>query len=596
MRNRLRLLLLLPLAAVGMAKAAGGPSGDMAIRPGRLVLEAPTLVCLGVRWYVSGDHNGNARVLVSYRQQGAKAWREGLPLFRVGTGPDTQEGEARLDRGEREAWPFLVGNLFAGSIFDLKPGTSYEIKLVMSDPDGGGATKVLTTSTRPVPSPPKAKRALYVVPGEGGGRGTQADPLRGLAAANAAAKAGDLILVRAGVYQGTFTTDKSGTAEAPIVWRGAEDGETVIDGGGEHRGVSANQVRHVFFQRLSIRNSQYGMVAHGASDLVVQGCHFYRNEFGFTAHNNQPLMRNFYVADNVFEGPSTWPRTKGIEDARAVQVSGEGHAICYNRIRGFGDGIDIMGSPPARAIDFYNNEISECTDDAIELDYGQSNVRAFRNHITNCFEGISTQPLYGGPAYIFRNAMYNLEYTQFKMHNNPSGALYLHNTVVKLGMPWPLYTSAEVRNAASRNNLFIGTAAEYAMEFTAPMTNCDFDYDGFGGGPFRLFAKWNERRYGSFEDFRRESPVERHAVLVDPATAFESEVLPPQDFKRQFPLGKSDLRLRAGSAAIDAGTRLPNLDDGYRGKAPDLGAYEYGDQLPHYGPRGLLAGTPGRRG
>lgn len=46
-----------------------------------------------------------------------------------------------------------------------------------------------------------------------------------------------------------------------------------------------------------------------------------------------------------------------------------------------------------------------------------------------------------------------------------------------------------------------------------------------------------------------------------------------------------DLRLIEGSKAVDAGCVLPNVTDQYRGKAPDLGAYEFGEPLPHYGPR-----------
>jgi hypothetical protein len=46
-----------------------------------------------------------------------------------------------------------------------------------------------------------------------------------------------------------------------------------------------------------------------------------------------------------------------------------------------------------------------------------------------------------------------------------------------------------------------------------------------------------------------------------------------------------DLRLKKGAAAIDAGTPLPNITDGFLGRAPDLGAYEYGAPVPHYGPR-----------
>ena len=40
-----------------------------------------------------------------------------------------------------------------------------------------------------------------------------------------------------------------------------------------------------------------------------------------------------------------------------------------------------------------------------------------------------------------------------------------------------------------------------------------------------------------------------------------------------------------GCAAIDAGAALPNINDSFSGKAPDLGAYESGRPLPHYGPR-----------
>jgi hypothetical protein len=58
----------------------------------------------------------------------------------------------------------------------------------------------------------------------------------------------------------------------------------------------------------------------------------------------------------------------------------------------------------------------------------------------------------------------------------------------------------------------------------------------------------------------------------------------PEDF---------DFRLRPGSPAIDAGVQLPTITDGFTGKAPDLGAYELGKPVPHYGPRSQPAGTPG---
>ena len=46
-----------------------------------------------------------------------------------------------------------------------------------------------------------------------------------------------------------------------------------------------------------------------------------------------------------------------------------------------------------------------------------------------------------------------------------------------------------------------------------------------------------------------------------------------------------DFRLKPGSAAVDRGIALPNVTDGFTGRAPDLGALEVGRPLPHYGPR-----------
>jgi hypothetical protein len=45
-----------------------------------------------------------------------------------------------------------------------------------------------------------------------------------------------------------------------------------------------------------------------------------------------------------------------------------------------------------------------------------------------------------------------------------------------------------------------------------------------------------------------------------------------------------DFRLKAKSAAIDKGVELPNITDGFNGRAPDLGAIEFGATPPHYGP------------
>jgi hypothetical protein len=117
------------------------------------------------------------------------------------------------------------------------------------------------------------------------------------------------------------------------------------------------------------------------------------------------------------------------------------------------------------------------------------------------------------------------------------------------------------------------------------MVDCDFDYDGFGGGPWKMFLKWNDIRYATLAEVHEKAPIYKHAVLVDPATVFASGIRPPAEWASRHDGATIDLRLRQGTAAINAGQILPGFNDGYTGKAPDLGAYEFGSPLPQYGPR-----------
>jgi len=117
------------------------------------------------------------------------------------------------------------------------------------------------------------------------------------------------------------------------------------------------------------------------------------------------------------------------------------------------------------------------------------------------------------------------------------------------------------------------------------MEECDWDYDGFGGGPWGNFAKWNRRVYPTFDALKAGSGIEKHAVLVDPKSCFATGILPPQTAKTQFPVTVNDLRLKDGSGAIDKGEPLANVNDDFKGAAPDLGAFELGEALPQYGPR-----------
>ncbi|MCP4427819.1 MAG: hypothetical protein GY803_25330, partial [Chloroflexi bacterium] len=107
--------------------------------------------------------------------------------------------------------------------------------------------------------------------------------------------------------------------------------------------------------------------------------------------------------------------------------------------------------------------------------------------------------------------------------------------------------------------------------------------------------KWGER-YPDLASFQVATGLEPHAIRVDKNTCFETFDVPdapPASVPLQF------MTLHADCNAVDAGIALPNVNDGYLGSAPDLGAYEVGADLPQYGPREAtalaLTGTPSDR-
>jgi hypothetical protein len=566
----------MPAGARDAAPPAPSARPEDASAPGDVVPEPATLHSLAVRWPVRGDANANASVAVEYRPAGETRWRAGYPLFRPH--PERQSPELRVPGG----W------LFTGSIVDLTPDTEYEVRLALRDPDGGDVDRLLRLRTAAEPREPPGMRVRHVVPGEGGGSGSESEPFRGLAAAEAQAAPGDLFLLHAGVYRAApWRVQRQGARGRPIIYRGAGDGAAILDGGGGERVVSAPGARHVWLEDVTLRGALYLYVGHSGSDLVVRRVRFEVTRVGFEAINGgYTVSRGFFITDSVFTGPSTWPRSAGLESVNAISVSGAGHEIAWNHIRGVADGVHGTGHGRLSASDFHHNDIEQCTDDGIEADYSDTNVRVFRNRITNCFSGVSAQPVNGGPLYVFRNAVLNVEYSPFKLHNDTGGVLLFHNTSVGAGPPFLVDPAGEtVNDVVTRNNLFVGTTGP-ALWSTGRMIRCDFDRDGYAWetGPFAL---WNGRTYATAEAARASGLLYRSlgAVRVAAPRLFASGLRPPRDFRVALPREANDLRLTPGAPAAARGVALPNFSDGFAGAAPDLGCCEGGAPLPRYGPR-----------
>jgi hypothetical protein len=538
-------LIMLLLVAVS-------PAADPTT-PGELTSHA-TLHSIGIEWQIVGDDDHDAQCLVQYRIQGTSTWNTFLPLYRVD------------DNG---------ANTLAGSILFLKPATTYEVKLSLSDPDGGSQSRTEMIATRSRPRMPLGGRKFHVVPGSGGGDGTRETPFQGVAAAQSVAAAGDIFLLHAGDYSGEIEFTVSGAPGAYIAWKGAGDGAAVID----RIRVNAD---HIWLENLTVTNPDYGLLTYDApEDVVVKNniflnCHYaiYLNHGG----SNWTIVDNEIVGDQIpgaCSDSACWSG-EGIELGHT-----SGHVVAYNTISQVADGI----SYPHENCDIYGNDIFDTSDDGIELDYGYANVRCWRNRISNPKNnGISFQPVNGAPWYVLRNQVAAPLENAIKFRG-ADRALIAHNTL--LGWSGVEASGSEyLSRVQSNNNLWISVQDRYVWESNSddgfvPFWGLNLDYDGFDWGENDYAIKWKGVRYETLEDFRAGTGLEENGIRVDKDSCFETltVVQPPGSMPAQY------LTLVSGCNAENAGVVLPGINEDYTGNGPDLGAYESGAMLPHYGMR-----------
>jgi uncharacterized repeat protein (TIGR01451 family) len=552
-----------------------------AIVPSQIRANA-TFEHIGVVWWVDGDTDHDSSMTLEFRRAGESSWHPGAPAMR--------------------AYPSIIVdgeplnlNYWAASALFLESGQTYELCLTLNDPDGGGATQVITATTRTELQTDPNGRQLHVIPGSSGGDGSQANPFRGLQTAASAAQPGDVFQVASGTYS-PFQILTSGTVGHPIVFHGPGDGTAIVDGANTDRGVATigeydRTIGFIVVEGLTIQNGAWGVDAQNDHDVGIRRNVIQNVDDGIVNRRGNNQEYNQTISDNIIVGQMPWPQTEGqIPAEEGIDLRGTGNVVAYNTLRYFGDCISVMPSTgPSYANDVYGNDVSYCVDDGIEIDYNQSNVRVWRNRVMNSRMGVSIQPLRGGPAYIFRNEMFNLESDPIKMNNQPTGYFVVHNSAAKHdngqsdGSVW--------RNAVFRNNLFLGT--RYAFEFTTtPDTGFrDFDYDAWGttraiGNPTDPWFKWNDVRYSRLPDLQAIG-VEVHGLEAS-FDQVANAALPASWDVAAVP-GSRDLRLAPGVPEINAGTALSNLNDPFVVDGqPDMGAFEYGQPLPTYGPRALL--------
>ncbi len=641
-------LLGLRLVACVLLMAAAVQAQNAA-QAGKFVVEHPTLLNLGFEWAITGDANRNATVAVRYRAAGESSWRDALPLVRIG-GERVYRKTEFLDYTVPDGFAGSIMNLQPGTEYECQfrmsdpdgvTGQATQTVKVKTrtEPQPSKEGRILHVyppdyrGERQEPSFTGILQAYY---GAGMGDWSVVWERR--------AQPGDTLLVHVGLYKperlnyvdplmapfdGTMSLTLKGTPEKPITIKAAGDGEVIFDGDGNHRLFDVMASRYHIFDGLTIRNTDVAIFAGqkevgGAVGLAVKNCRF--ENVGFGVWTEYAGSSDFYIADNLFLGREDRMRLIGWTGPRwgsvgpygshqlrsyyAVKVYGPGHVIAHNAIAYFHDALAIStyGTPEkdperqASSIDFYNNDMHVFNDDFLETDGGVHNIRVFNNRGVNAaMGGYSAQPVFGGPVYFIRNILYHSPGgVAFKFTAKPAGMFVYHNTIIG---------EQTMRDPSSnlhyRNNLFLGrdtpnrgimtwanATAAYSSDYNGfrPNKGVAAQYNWLAPAPGQQVYEARREDWKSFAtlaDFRAATGQEQHGIEVD-FDIFEN-LAPPDPARRHAVYHSMDLnfRLKPGSKAVDAGDRIPTVNDGFTGRAPDLGALEVGVPEPKYGPRWL---------
>lgn len=570
----------------------GPPGNGTVIRD--LAASHDTFHSIGFVWDIDGDSDHDGSVSVRYRKAGACNFAPAMPLIRNDYAWSWQD--------ERAAEP---ANNFAGSLMFLTPGTTYEVVLELSDPDGGRAIRVSELTNRAIPRKPTSGRTLYVMPGSGGGDGSSENPFRGIDAANAAALPGDRMLLRDGIYR-MATLTRSGAENNYIVYEPDTGQSPVVD-------AIAVDADHIWIDNLTFTwNDPTG----GAINPMDQP---WRDTSGIYVLPEASAPDDVIITDNTFAGfvssiiswypVSRWVAmdntiighwnegTAGVDlglssssTGKGIALGGEntpggpGVVIAYNSITRVTDGMGANADS-----DVYGNQVWDIRGNAFSSDGAWGNVRVWGNRFTYSRGApVTLQPQKSGPWYYLYNQMADSVLGMFKWRVQDR-VVFINNTFMG-GTKRAQYLMKTV----TKNNLFIGGAPIWVARDIdrndpfqvslqsppqwLPSWNTDVDYNGFdwGGDTSRAFSWFNDTEYyPDLPSFAAAVGIEQNGVRVNRNTIFENYFVSPDH----------SLTLNPSSNAVDAGTYLPNLADFFKGSAPDLGAHESGAPPLHYGPR-----------
>ncbi|MCC2614866.1 Ig-like domain-containing protein [Aestuariibacter halophilus] len=518
------------------------------------------------------DKNFNATVRIDIKAQGQDQWQRAIDLFRMR--PDM----VRNSKNSTELSP----DGFAGIITGLTPDTQYTVRATVQDPDATTEYDVqeITLRTSAMPGTQGQLRQIVIAnDSELQSALNQAEP-------------GDTFVLSPGLY-GPITLKQSGTAAHPVTVTGASLGNVLINADGQGVGVDID-ASYVRIHNLSITNAGKGVrLSSDTQGVVIDSNLINQVNVGIDAkggHQDLTIINNRLTGPHAFGNLSneTW-------NHEGIVVTGHNIEVAHNTLAGFGDSLGLHWNTQRAnvAINIHHNLINWGGDDGIEFDFALRNVAVHHNLITNTANGLSFQPVWGGPVYAYRNVVLNAARGPLKIkpeQDNPSGMLIYHNTLVTrdsdvgTGEAWK-NSSGDIRLLTINNNLFVSGAgsSEFTLKNTSAHSYVNLDYNGWTQDGKFTFDLASQRYAVSVDSFAQwqQGPLGNHDRLLDSDTLF-ADSLSLQRFD-DYLSTSTDVRLNSASMAIDGGIAIPGINDAYQGNAPDLGAYEAGQPLPVYG-------------
>lgn len=526
-----------------------------------------TFECSGIYWKTGENGPGRIR----YKGASENSWKNGYDLVY-----DKRTGEYR------------------GSIVGLSPSSSYQVEL--SNNTSKATLKFTTRNDRfPV---------------------------------------GKTTILPAGESDKTIVISESGTPEAYHLVTVPEGSKSILNLKNVGRNGIEIDADYVIVRGVEVRNAAIHsiLIKKDRHDIVVEQCHLtywgrlggpvtYGNieggsDSGIYAENG---TSNLTIQRNLIEDPrgasNDWEtgHPSGPQGVTIVQSKG-GNVIRYNDIvssedHGFNDAIgggsnySYVGNMN-RDSDIYGNIIRNVWDDAIESEGGNMNVRIWGNYMHYFFNGVATATTTWGPLYVFRNVAGESR----TGHWNTRGGAFLktgernefgggrrflfHNTILQPNGVFDVFSSHPNPNCVTRNNIFDVPGRLATDREKEPMG--DYDYDYFSGNMRGIAKEEHGIRFGTTPSGTR-LYISSYNLEFYPRSTINSikwGAFPYEfgDRKRNI----TDPVVWISNPLIDSGVLLPGFNDGFSGKAPDLGAFETGNAPLQFGRRAYLSHSEGR--